>query len=394
MKSKISVLNFTDPKVSNNLSFIKTDFSSRLYLWLFIIYMVYAALDTIASLVLDTLGFSNQRWPGAIISLVLYFLLLYRIYRRVRRIRIKSSQENCNVDVFSIEDISLIINRSLLISSIFFFLISMQEGPELFRTGAIQFINLFIGFSVSLCNIVKCTSDKEFLNCFKTALTEIGLSKKNWKKILLILTALLFAVWITTISRYILLCIIVAILLVIIIASKIREAIRKKIYKSISSCASNGSVLALELCPDKAITTGTINYLRNNGATYKKINSISDIQKNKYNVVIISNALSRKQDIHKHLQKANKYLAEDGVLVAPACICKNERSNSILGRLGFYQHFLQSLTEEEYINQVNGNGWTVDNVQRVYEPTRITYLEMRRGKDVNTYSDCNLKVCK
>lgn len=159
-----------------------------------------------------------------------------------------------------------------------------------------------------------------------------------------------------------------------------RNAIRRKIYKAIYDLCKGHKVLALELCPDKSITVGAMNFLKRRDARYEVLDSISDAQKNKYDVVIISNALSDRHNLHKNLQTVNKYLAEDGVVIAPACISKKKRKKNRLHKFGVAQYFIQPLTKEEYIDQVSEKGLAVQSSYAIYDPTRIMFVVLKRLK--------------
>ena len=361
MEQCINIWHFTDPKALNRSKYILVDFTNRLYLRLFIVYMTYAAMNSISAILLDYAGISDWKWPEAIIELVLYCLLLYGIYRMVRDIRNSSRKENCGKDVFADKDLVLIINRSLLISAAYLILISIFDTPELFRTSAILYITFFVGFTISLSDIVACENDIKFTECFKKTLLEVGFSFTKWKEIVLITLLLSIAVLITRLNEVILLIVLLAILLFCFLASKLRMVVRHKIYKAVYNASVGKNVLVLECCPDKAITIGTVSFLKSRGAKHIKLDSISKAQKSKYEVVILSNILSRTQDVQKNLKRANKYLAEDGVVIAPACISKKKRKPGILTRLGLEQYFLEPLTKEEYVERISENGWDVYN---------------------------------
>lgn len=146
------------------------------------------------------------------------------------------------------------------------------------------------------------------------------------------------AVLVTRLNEIIILIILLTMLLFCALASKLEMAARRKIYEAAYNASVGRNVLVLEYCPDKAITTGIVTFLKDRGAKHIKLDSISKAQKSKYEVIILSNILSRTQDIQKNLKRFNKYLAEDGVVIAPACISKKKRKPGIFSKLGL-EHF-------------------------------------------------------
>lgn len=179
MKKCINIWHFTDQKALSGSVFILVNYTSRLYLQLFLVYIAYATLNSISAILLDYAGISDWNWPEAIIELILYCLLLYGIYRMVRNTRNSSQKENCGKEVFADKDLVLIINRSLLISAAYLILISVFDTPELFRTSAILYITFFVGFTISLSDIVVCETDIKFTEYFKKAFVEVGFSPKK-----------------------------------------------------------------------------------------------------------------------------------------------------------------------------------------------------------------------
>lgn len=244
-----------------------------------------------------------------------------------------------------IEQIMAIIDMTLLIHATYFLVAGILKDSSISFGMALTNITLYIGFAVSLEDLLDIKSLKDFLCCFYKPFSNIKLSKKWWLtiSIFFILIVLFLILCLYKFTLIIVCVLLIVLLLSSIVLSTVRKNRLKKFADYLAAIFPENNVLILQIGADYVVIKSLIKIW----VQQYLVDDVYDPHIEKYDMIVILNSLSNKSDYICYFEQIKDKVKRDAIIIDPF-LNKRGKKKKIAAYLGIPVSTNSKYSTEEY----------------------------------------------
>lgn len=336
MNTVVNVLATHQTKTKRNLR--KIIGGADLLVWLILACLVYTAVNcAITELISDSLA--SMFW-----ALIAYCVLLISVSWCALSIKKKENEKFGGKYPYSSKSISAYFTLFLLCNALYFFVAGISGDDSISLSMAIINMTLYVGFAVSPEDLFAVNKFHQALFCFVKPFRDAGITWKDWY-VILTLCIVIAVVAYFSIFLIACLCALLFVIVALFVMANIKSTQLSSFCKQMTALVTNKRVLIWEIGNDYAVSEALQEKLSVSGA--KVTPNPSDASR-KYDVIIICNHLSNKEDYLPIIAQASEIIGDDGFVIDPFVSKKKNRSH-ILSQLGIPNPRAEQFNLDEYL---------------------------------------------